>query len=682
MNAILRLLVLVLLPIACIQAQIPSYVPLNGLNGYWPLTGDANDVSGNGNNGTIYGPLLTNGKNDKVNSAYQFDGQNDFIQFLNPMLGGQQVSSFSLFFRFKKDNNDYMNLWGKSLFWGEIYVQLMPDKTLELFWANSNGGNKYSVGKTLPNTIIENNWYDLIINYENSKISIYLNGVESITQLSLIAQGGSVLSTNQVGDLCNFEQDSASNMLAPYSSFNQNTSFKGIIDEFGIWNRALTQQEITALYNSGIVIDTIPIIPTVKTVSTVSCFGGNDGIATVTHEGGIGPYTYVWNTTPVQTTQTATNLSAGTYFVTVKDSRDSIATASITITQPPAITNVIASVTKNVDCFGESGGSASVSNPTGGTPPYTYSWNTVPEQKTQQSIDLKAGNYTVTVTDSKGCIAQSNVTITQPNSAVEVASTIVENQVSCYGFSDGIISVPTPIGGTPPYTIVWNTQPVRYTERLVGVAAGTYTAVVVDSKGCIAETFISVGQPAEVVVESPKDTVVLIQTNAIFAAGTNNERTAYQWQTNLGTGFQDIQDIFQYLGTKTPVLNVLNCTLFNHNQPFRCILSTNGCYDTTDIATLSIRTNVSVDESTEVAGISISPNPTGESDQFLVHFTEIPNQDVSIELLDILGSIHYSNTLQAGSESCTIPVQGLNSGMYMLRVRMNSEVFVEKVIVN
>lgn len=77
-----------------------------------------------------------------------------------------------------------------------------------------------------------------------------------------------------------------------------------------------------------------------------------------------------------------------------------------------------------------------------------------------------------------------------------------------------------------------------------------------------------------------------------------------------------------------------------------------------------------------------SPNPIGESDQFLVRFAEIPNQDITIELLDILGSVHYSNTFQAGSESCTIPVQGLSSGMYMLRVRMKSEVFMEKVIVN
>jgi hypothetical protein len=80
--------------------------------------------------------------------------------------------------------------------------------------------------------------------------------------------------------------------------------------------------------------------------------------------------------------------------------------------------------------------------------------------------------------------------------------------------------------------------------------------------------------------------------------------------------------------------------------------------------------------------INISPNPIGESDQLQLHFSEISNQDITIELLDILGSVHSSNTLQAGSESCIIPVQGLSSGMYMLRVRMNNGMFIEKVIVN
>jgi hypothetical protein len=650
MNAFLRLLVLIMLPIACLQAQIPSYIPMDSLKGWYPFSGNANDISGMNQPGVINGASLETDRFSASNSSYSFDGVNDFIS-----LGDWfDYPSFSISFWVKPDAQ-----LGLATI---IDNKQFGDSNWVCNAINDWKTNGYKFMNSPVFFLSKEGWSHVILEYANGQASVFVNGELKSQTISTLLY--SLPTSLHIG----------------YSEMDNGRYWKGKIDDIAIWNRALTQSEIRGLFISG--IDTIPIIPTVKTVSTVSCFGGNDGIATVTHEGGIGPFTYSWNTNPAQTTQTATNLSAGTYSVTVKDSRDSIATATITITQPPAISNVIASVTKNVDCFGEVGGSAIVSNPTGGTPPYAYSWNTIPEQKSQIASNLKAGSYTVTVTDAKGCSAQSTVTITQPNSKVEVGSAIVENQVSCFGFSDGIISIPTPTGGTPPYTVVWNTQPVRYTERVVGVGAGTYTAVIVDAKGCIAETFISLGQPAEVVVESPKDTLVLIQTNAIFAAGTNNERTAYQWQTNLGTGFQNMQDIFQYLGTKTPVLNVLNCTLFNHNQPFRCIVTTDGCFDTTDIATLSIRTNVSVDEKDEIAGFNVSPNPTGESDQLQLRFSEISNQDITIELLDILGSIHYSNTLQAGSESCTIPVQGLSSGMYMIRVRMNNGMFIEKVIVN
>ncbi len=650
MNAFLRLLVLIMLPIACLQAQIPSYIPMDSLKGWYPFSGNANDISGLNQPGVINGASLETDRFSRSNSCYGFDGVNDNLSLGNWF----DYPSFSISFWVKPDAQ-----LGLATI---IDNKQFGDSNWVCNAINDWKTNGYKFMNSPVFFLSKEGWSHVILEYANGQASVFVNGELKSQTISTLLY--SLPTSLHIG----------------YSEMDNGRYWKGKIDDIAIWNRALTQSEIRGLFISG--IDTIPIIPTVKTVSTVSCFGGNDGIATVTHEGGIGPYAYAWNTNPAQTTQTATNLSAGTYSVTVKDSRDSIATATITITQPPAISNVIASVTKNVDCFGEVGGSAIVSNPTGGTPPYAYSWNTIPEQKSQIASNLKAGSYTVTVTDAKGCSAQSTVTITQPNSKVEVGSAIVENQVSCFGFSDGIISIPTPTGGTPPYTVVWNTQPVRYTERVVGVGAGTYTAVIVDAKGCIAETFISLGQPAEVVVESPKDTLVLIQTNAIFAAGTNNERTAYQWQTNLGTGFQNMQDIFQYLGTKTPVLNVLNCTLFNHNQPFRCIVTTDGCFDTTDIATLSIRTNVSVDEKDEIAGFNVSPNPTGESDQLQLRFSEISNQDITIELLDILGSIHYSNTLQAGSESCTIPVQGLSSGMYMIRVRMNNEVLVEKVIVN
>ena len=105
-----------------------------------------------------------------------------------------------------------------------------------------------------------------------------------------------------------------------------------------------------------------------------------------------------------------------------------------------------------------------------------------------------------------------------------------------------------------------------------------------------------------------------------------------------------------------------------------------GCIDE-QIFTIQVKSPLAI-QSKEFFAFTISPNPTGESEQFLVRFAESPHQDVSIELLDILGSVHYSNTLQSGSESCTIPVQGLSSGMYLIRLRMNNQVFIEKLIVN
>lgn len=224
-------------------SQLPAYIPQQGLAGYWQFNGNANDASGGGNHGTVNGAVPTNSKTGQANQAYYFDGIDDNILFPNQMLGGQQVSSFALFFRFKKDNSNYMNLWGKSLFWGEVYVELKQSDFLQIFWANSNGGNRYSNGVTSNGTILPNIWYDVVINFQNSIIKIFINGQEVNTQLAWVAQGGSILSTSQVGNLCNFAQDSGSNKLAPGSSF------KGTIDEMGIWNRVLTQAEINAIYS-------------------------------------------------------------------------------------------------------------------------------------------------------------------------------------------------------------------------------------------------------------------------------------------------------------------------------------------------------------------------------------------------------------------------------------------------
>ncbi|HNF45015.1 MAG TPA: gliding motility-associated C-terminal domain-containing protein [Ferruginibacter sp.] len=84
----------------------------------------------------------------------------------------------------------------------------------------------------------------------------------------------------------------------------------------------------------------------------------------------------------------------------------------ITIASTSPITTSISNV-KNVSCFGLSDGSATV-QVSGGTPPYTYSWNSIPVQATATATNLPAGNYTVSISDNGGCTGSAVVSITQP----------------------------------------------------------------------------------------------------------------------------------------------------------------------------------------------------------------------------------------------------------------------------
>ena len=86
-----------------IYAQTPYYVPTNGLVGYWPFNGNANDESGNGNNGTVNGATLTTDRFGNSNSAYSFDGINDYIGTNLSGITGQNSRTIS--FWFNSNNN-------------------------------------------------------------------------------------------------------------------------------------------------------------------------------------------------------------------------------------------------------------------------------------------------------------------------------------------------------------------------------------------------------------------------------------------------------------------------------------------------------------------------------------------------------------------------------------------------
>ncbi|MBW8051017.1 MAG: T9SS type A sorting domain-containing protein [Cytophagales bacterium] len=149
----------------------------------------------------------------------------------------------------------------------------------------------------------------------------------------------------------------------------------------------------------------------------VSCNGSNDGIVWVTITGGTSPYFYLWNDSLAQLTDTAYNLPQGTYIVWVWDANGCNIIDSIEIFEPT--TSLSGVITATDDSTGANVGTAKVVV-SGGTPPYTYLWNTTPPQTADSIGGLAPGTYTVTVTDANGCLLIDSVTVNPPTGFIEI----------------------------------------------------------------------------------------------------------------------------------------------------------------------------------------------------------------------------------------------------------------------
>jgi len=150
----------------------------------------------------------------------------------------------------------------------------------------------------------------------------------------------------------------------------------------------------------------------------VSCNGGKDGSAGASVTGGTAPYEFNWSSG--QSTQNATGLAAGTYTLIVKDASGCSDIKVIAVTQPAPI---LATVSTTQASCSQSDGSATV-NLSGGTAPYLFNWSN--GQSIQNVSGLSAGNYSVVVTDVKGCSRTFPATVTNPNGpAVSVGTTAV-----------------------------------------------------------------------------------------------------------------------------------------------------------------------------------------------------------------------------------------------------------------
>ena len=211
---------------------------------------------------------------------------------------------------------------------------------------------------------------------------------------------------------------------------------------------------------------------TVTQTSTVSSCTSPTGTATITPNGGTSPYTVVWNTSPAQTTMTATGLDVGTYSFTVTDDVGCVRTGSVQI-QPESTLNV--GINESDAVCPATTGSIYV-NANGSNPPFTYLWNTGATSSSLTNVAL--GGYSCTVTDDVGCTVTKYGSI-QSHSPVHVG--VSTSPVSCLYACDGT-AYANAYGGTAPYTYSWGNGGT--TQNTTNLCVGYNGVTATDANGC------------------------------------------------------------------------------------------------------------------------------------------------------------------------------------------------------
>ena len=209
------------------SAQVPSYVPTNGLVGYWPFNGNANDESGNGNNGTVNGATLTTDRNGVANNAYEFNSSsNNSISIGSVNL----LNDFTINAWYKLNSiGGWQNIISK---YGANGGYALIFDNLGALYAHTNQGT--APGDACSSNYIENTniWHMATLRLSQGVLKFFIDGIEQ----------GSCTSMN------NSSPDSSITYFGRQSA-GTSENLNGKLDDIGIWNRALTQAEVTALYN-------------------------------------------------------------------------------------------------------------------------------------------------------------------------------------------------------------------------------------------------------------------------------------------------------------------------------------------------------------------------------------------------------------------------------------------------
>jgi hypothetical protein len=383
------------------------------------------------------------------------------------------------------------------------------------------------------------------------------------------------------------------------------------------------------------------------TATQPSCLSSNDGSITANPSTGNSPYTYLWSNSA--TTQTISNLTAGTYSVTVSGTTGCTLVSSYNLTSNYSALQ--ATYTKIDPCNGGVDGSITAI-PSYGKTPYTYLWS---NSKTTQTITaLPAGTYYCTVSDA--CTSHVILTVTLSSIALSVTtSTTPTNPCVATGTATA-----NPAGGKIPYTYKWSTSGNPTTQTITNLAVGTYTVSVKD--GCNNQVSRSATVAKNTMLITPSS--VCTPTGQCHGTATasvtgGDSPYTYLWSDASHQTTQTAVNLCYGLYTVT-VKDSYNCSKTYPN------IKVSNCAK-------------SVESEISETDISVFPNPATDYVHVFINTPE--NKYTSIVIYNYSGECLYKKELQSSDNEINIHINEWASGVYFIRLNNDIEINTKSFII-
>ena len=385
---------------------------------------------------------------------------------------------------------------------------------------------------------------------------------------------------------------------------------------------------------------------TIFTDSPISCFGESDGALSIAVSGGTPSYNFLWSNG--STSSAIAGLDAGVYTVTVTDNNNCEFIQGFNLTSPSPLALSVLTTDETAPNANDGTATATVS---GGTPSYSFNWS---NGGTGTSInELAPGSYSLTVTDSEGCVAEEAFVIVAVPCALAATNTSADP--SCFGGNDGLIDVQVS-GATGTITYVWSHDPNLNSSSATDLNSGTYFVTVTDETLCSEQLVITLGQPS------------LIQPSASVSDVSCNDLCDGVASVNPSGGTGDLNVLWS-TGDTGLVVTDLCAGIYNVT-----ITDSNACSSNTSVTVQNISAISSLANLTDVScfgaedglvDISVSGGAGGYS---FVWSTGAVTEDVNS-----LASGDYSVTITDANNCSIIEAYSIDSPL---------ELTVESIVTN